>query len=76
MKLEVGDYVLITGHRMIAEFKWKETWPQNQFGKILEIRKRYNPDTGKRLPDKITVRIYGKGERWHSTPEIKYIQKL
>lgn len=75
MKIKEGDWVLITGARLVQQWKYDEMYPQGRFGKVISVEKRFSPFDGKRLPDKIKVRVYVKGKKYHSEPESKYIIK-
>ena len=75
MKVKVGDWVIITGANSIGQQKYDETFPQGRFGKVIEIQKRYSPFTGEKRPDTVIVRVYAKGEKYHTKTYYSYLKK-
>lgn len=59
-KIEIGKYYLITGHRIICGEMWDSNFPNGIFGKVIEVKVRFSPLDGRRLPDKIILRCYMK----------------
>jgi len=37
---EIGEWVFITGSRQISDEKWKQSFPQNIFGKVIGYETR------------------------------------
>lgn len=71
-----GKWVIITGTYTIEQGAFENSWPQGLFGKVIEDKRRYCPNTGKKLPNLITVRVYGKGKKWHHKTTMKYIKTI
>lgn len=63
--LKKGDFVFITGNDKIANETWKKSFPQNIFGKIININKNY-----------ILVRCYTRIGLKHFKSHKKYILKI
>jgi len=74
--LNIGDWGLISGSWTINNKMWQQSYPQNWFGRIISIKKRFCISTGKKLPDQIIVRCYRKGYKTHLTTINKYFIKL
>ena len=76
MKVKKGDWVIITGAHRIQQFKYDETYPQGRFGKVIDVVKRYSSFTGEKMPVTVIVRVYAKGEKYHSKTNYKYLKKV
>jgi hypothetical protein len=72
--MKVGDFGFIVGSKLMTDEKWRSSFPNNWFGKIIDIRVRYSPLNGKKLEPKIIVRCYRKGSRPHMVTSEKYFK--
>ena len=68
IKASVGDWVRITGHNIINEAKWRESYPQGIFGRIIDIK------PNKKVRGTIEIRAYMKGGRAHLYTTDKHIK--
>ena len=73
---EIGEWVFITGSSQISDEKWKQSFPQNIFGRVIGYQKRFNGRV-----TYVMVRCYMKSRsrdrrniQTHIKAEKKYIE--
>ena len=72
--MTIGNWVFITGSHQINQEYFNKSFPQGFFGRIIEIKKRFSQFDGRKLPNKILVRVYRKGKKIHIITTEKYIE--
>lgn len=69
--MKIGDYVIVTSFRVINDLK--RVPPKFRFGKVIDIKERWNPNNGIKLKDLITFRTAYGSHSDTSSAEIKVI---
>lgn len=75
--MKKGDFVLITGHVNISNDKFKELPICYRYGRIVELKQKFDENTGRKKPLQIIVtRRASDGKKYSSPADKKYIQTL
>lgn len=74
--MKKGDLVLVTGHRQIANHKFLEVPIKTRYGRIVEIRIRYNQLDGRKTKQIIVSRADSNGKKYESPIDKRFIKIL
>ena len=73
---KIGDWGFVTGSDRIADTAWKRSFPNDWFGKVIDIKVRYSSLSGTKFPPIIVLRCYRKGTKPHLNTNKKYFKPL